>query len=176
MDQDALTIGKLDLKRYSGNERFPISLATYEIDFDSIFQRFNLHLNVKLGHLEGVEKTDQRADITPEWDLHFPLSEIEVHHLDEGLSLEIPYGYIDAVDDYYALFHYFERIPSFKNKMTLVGIDEDKWCIAITGMTDDVEFYDGSKPLASIGVKAWFTPTDKERLTAVLSKFKAHTK
>lgn len=162
MDHTESSKDKLYLKRFCGEEIFTVLSATYSIDFDASFHRYNLHLNVKMDKLQGLDKDDPRFDVKPEWDLHFPLSDIEAHHLVEGLNLEIPYGYVDAVDNYYAIFSYYERIPSFKNSMTLLKVDADKWFIRIVGTTDDVEFYDGTRPLSSIHIEAQFTPLNRD--------------
>lgn len=153
-------IGTLYLSRYCGLESFPIACAVWRIEFDTLFQRDHLHLCLDMGQLDGVSVCDGRVDIRPHWELYFPIFDVSCDAFSPGLELELPYGYVDHADDYYALFSYYEQIPSFKNKMKIVAIEGDKLCIEIIASTDDVEHYDGTKPLAHINVSAWFDKAD----------------
>lgn len=158
MDKIDHAQGSLYLKRYSGEEVYPIEQSTYQFDFDSKFHRYNLYLQLRMGKLIGGEISNPHAQVTPSWELHFPLIELEMTDIKPGLQLELLYGVLDSVDhDYCALFHFYESIPSFKNKMEIIEQKGDALLIRLKAATDDVEHYDGTKPYASISAEAWFT-------------------
>ncbi len=151
---------KLYLNRYCGEEVFPVEAAFWRVEFDALFQRDHLHLSLFMGQLESsqIGENSDNCIIRPHWELYFPLFDIHIEDLKPGVELELPYGYVDFAEDFYALFTYYEKVPSFKNKMWITKVKNDKLLIKISATTDDVEFYDGSRPVAQIHTEVWFSP------------------
>ena len=55
-----------------------------------------------------------------------------------------------------ANLYYWEHQPTLDNKMEILAAEEDRFLIRVTGITEDVNYYDGSKPKSTLQITAWF--------------------
>jgi hypothetical protein len=88
-----------------------------------------------------------------------------VEHLDAtrlvGHKFMVPHG--RTVDDDFAFIYYYEHEELNDNSIEFLDRRQDHFLIRWKGTTQDVNFYDGSKPEAKVAIEGWFTFKDFEK-------------
>lgn len=77
---------------------------------------------------------------------------IPVASLRPGFFLEQP----NSEEDVDGNLYYMEHQPTMNNKMEIIEVEGERLKIRLTGMTEDVNYYDGSKPKNTMELVAWF--------------------
>lgn len=52
--------------------------------------------------------------------------------------------------------YYMEHQPAIDNKMEVIEVKGERLKIRLTGITEDMNYYDGSKPKHTMHLVAWF--------------------
>ena len=121
----------LYLTRFCGMERYPVETATWNI-------------------IEG-DGTEDAPDILC-LEINFYSLKIPADSLEPGFCLEQP----NQEEDVDGNLYYMEHQPTMDNKMEVIEVDGKRLKIRLTGLTEDVNYYDGSKPKNTMELVAWF--------------------
>ena len=147
----------LKLKRFCGDEIFPITKATWYFSVDDdLGNELWLKINADYGsffYREFVAGYDPESYILPKWELNYFEDNLQESHLQAGFRGEIPLGLGDWE---FTNFYYYEHAPTDKNIIEILERKGDYLLIRITGEVEDVAFYDGSKPKTKLSVITWF--------------------
>ncbi|MFQ6973493.1 MAG: hypothetical protein ACLRTG_20155, partial [Enterocloster aldenensis] len=88
----------------------------------------------------------------PSWEVNFYSLKIPAASLQPGFCLEQP----NREEDVEGNLYYMEHQPTIDNKMEVVEAEGERLKIRLTGITEDVNYYDGSKPKNTMELVAWF--------------------
>ncbi len=69
-----------------------------------------------------------------------------------GFDLEQP----NEANEVDGSFYYLEHQPARNNRMEILARDGNRLKIRVSGSTEDVNYYDGSKPENRLQLTAWF--------------------
>lgn len=144
----------LYLTRFCGVEQYPVKTATWYIiegdgtedDPDMLCLEVTFNIGTVLHEDTGKLKAE------PSWEINFYSVEIPVSLLRPGFCLEQPNHHKDEDGNLY----YTEHQPTTDNRMEIVKIDGTRLKIRLTGITEDVNYYDASKPKNTMKLVAWF--------------------
>jgi hypothetical protein len=113
----------------------------------------------------------QRCEDTVEFG-HWPNAEvgIEVAELNVdrlvGREFLLPGTKSDDEDSCMALFYYYEHEPLRENKITILSRDDDRFWLRWTAVTQDINYYDGSKPPTQVEIDGEFKFKDISKWTS----------
>jgi hypothetical protein len=159
-----MTEGRLTLRRFNGIEI--VRLQTAEI----MAYRSDGHMD---GHifLSFEIRTEKEAEESPEdtvgWknprsaEVNVLLSELAPSSL-VGKHFSVPEGWTEEWD-LLARLYYFSHEPVNNNEIDVLEQQGNQFRIRWTGTTQDINFYDGSKPETILEVEGWFIFTDMEK-------------
>ena len=139
------TLNTLVLKRFCGNEYYPIDSANWSIDDSTT-------LGVEMWFKEGRnlhEDTEELAQ-EPVWELYFTISPMNEENVKPGMVLEEKDNHADETH-----FYYCEHQPTLNNHLEVLDRDGDRILFRITGECCDVNYYDGSKGNDILEITAW---------------------
>lgn len=144
----------LYLTRFCGVEQYPVRTATWNIiEGDGTKDDPDmLCLELTFGIGNGLHEDTVKLKAEPSWEINFYSVEIPVSSLLPGFCLEQPNQRKDVDGNLY----YTEHQPTTDNRMEIVEVDGTHLKIRLTGITDDVNYYDGSKPQNTMQLVAWF--------------------
>lgn len=148
----------LKLKRFCGDEKYPIDFAEwYILEGDGTWDD-PYTLCLEMGFAEGVElhEDTKKLNANPSWDISFPALKLKKKDLQAGFIME----FVNEDEDEEANFYYSEHQPTIENKVEVLEVKGNNLLLHITGKTMDVNFYDGSKPMNELEVIAWFSKQD----------------
>ena len=140
-----IKLNTLILNRFCGEEYYSIQSASWSI-WDG------RTLCVEMWFEEGLnlhEDTDYLAQ-EPGWELYFDVPSITDEMLKPGMIL----GDTENIEDE-THFYYCEHLPTYNNKLEILGREDDKILFKITGECCDVNYYDGSKGSDTLEITAW---------------------
>jgi len=146
----------LKLTRFCGEEFYPIIKATWQIYKDEDENMNELWLEVKADFGIILHEDTQYLKAKPSWELTFRAENLNVNDLTTGFRAEIPCGYNEDLDDSLSNFYYCEHKSSDNNIIEILGTEENRLLIRVTGEITDVNYYDGSKPKNKIFLETWF--------------------
>lgn len=110
---------------------------------------------------DGAQRCEDTAEIG-----HWPNAEVGVTlptlDADElvGRVFSIPGTKTDDEDSCMSLLYYCEHEPLRQNRITVVSRNGDRFWLRWTAVTQDVNYYDGSKPLTQVEIEGEFTFKD----------------
>ncbi|MBR4462692.1 MAG: hypothetical protein IKS51_08950 [Erysipelotrichaceae bacterium] len=144
MDTNHLNI--LILKRFCGEEHYPLQSAVWSIWHDDLV--------IEMSFEEGTDLHEDTAYLEqePSWELSFPLSDeamLQVGAIFENKDNE----------DNGANFYYCEHNLTYDNRLEILDRDGDRLLVRMTGICCDVNYYDGSRGNDELEIIAW---VDKE--------------
>ncbi len=144
----------LILKRFCGEERYPILNAEwYIMEGDGTWDDPDtLCLEMEFGEGDELHEDTAELQAEPSWEISFPALQLKVEDLQEGLVLEMA----NEEEEEEANFYYSEHQPTYDNRVEVLEVDGDRLLLRVTALTEDVNFYDGTKPKNEIDVTAWF--------------------
>ena len=144
----------LYLTRFCGEEQYPVERAIwYIIAGDGTEDDPDmLCLEMQFGVGSNLHEDTSRLKAKPAWEVNFYSLQIPVSSLCPGFCLEQPNKREDIAGNLY----YADHQPTTDNKMEIVAADGERLKIKLTGITEDVNYYDGSKPKNTLQLVAWF--------------------
>ncbi len=144
----------LTLKRFCGDEKYPVANAEwYIMEGDGTWDDPDtLCLEMEFG--EGVELHEDTENLgaEPSWEISFPALSVTETDLQVGFTMEMD----NEDEEEEANFYYCEHQPTYENKVEVLEVDGDCLLLHLVAKTEDVNFYDGSKPKNELDVTAWF--------------------
>lgn len=147
----------LKLTRFCGEELYPVSEATWHIYEDDSGEPNELWLEIRLGKGTQLHEDTELLAAKPHWELTYRKNGLEADLLQNGFVAEILQSYNEQADDYDTNFYYCEHEGTDDNRIEVLDRDEqNRLLIRVTGETQDVNFYDGSKPKNKLIVETWF--------------------
>ena len=152
-----MSVGKMTLHRFNGDEIYSVESATIE-HYKDEDGSFSVTFRAEAGDtpIQTLPDTEPlRAQPFAEWTLTLP--KIPGLLLRVGSSFAIPKGYSDQTQDYVTNLYYCEHEPMDENEIAVLERDGLRVHARITGMATDVNHYDGSKPRTKVVVEADFT-------------------
>lgn len=99
-------------------------------------------------------------DAEPFWDLSFQSAQMPTIIPEVGLCLELP----NERHEVYANLCYWEHQPTLDNRLEILAAQGDRFLIRLTGVTEDVNYYDGSKPKSTLQITAWFDKKQPKKM------------
>ena len=144
----------LYMARFRGIEQYPVKTAEwYIIDGDGTEDDpAMLSLDTAFGIGNGLHEDTAELNVEPMWKILFYSVEIPITALQPGFCLEQP----NFEKDVYGDLYYAEHQPTTRNRMEILQAEGTRLKIRLTGTTEDVNFYDGSKPQSTLQLVAWF--------------------
>lgn len=145
--------GKLTLKRFNGVEEFEVSEAEIYAWEDEGKISLNLEISAKkpLSTLPDTKEIKAR----PSAEVTIYLESLNPNEL-IGKSFTIERGMNDETEEWDGRFYYCEHEDLNKNTVHFVSRDGDLYNIKWSGFTQDVNYYDGSKPDTQVIIEAAF--------------------
>lgn len=150
-----MSVGKMTLHRFNGDEIYSVESATIEYykNEDGLFT-VTFRADAAAAPIQTLPDTvELRARPWGEWTLTLP--KIPAIALRPGSKFTIPHGHTDA-DGFVTNLYYCEHEPMDENEIELIEKDGRRIRARITGMATDVNYYDGSKPRTKVVVEADF--------------------
>lgn len=148
-------VGNLTLHRYNGDEVYKIEIAV--ISIEEINGRTYLSLEIETnGRVEKSLPDTAGLQAKPSAQITIPVEELEESNL-VGKNFSLLNSYNEVTNDYLATIYYVEHEPLESNEIEIVSRKKDKWLVKWSGLTKDVNYYDGSKPNTRVEIESWFS-------------------
>ncbi|MDU1906273.1 MAG: hypothetical protein E6772_16005 [Dysgonomonas sp.] len=147
----------LKLSRFCGEELFRIKVATWDIlTSESTLPTLSLEIHAD----EIISQCDDTREfpVKPRWEIMCDIPGLEDSHLQKGFSIEVPEEDNEHNDN---ILYYYEHGVTFNQKVEILDRQDDKLLIKVSGETQDVNFYDGSKPNTKLEAELWFEKFDR---------------
>lgn len=145
--------GKLTLKRFNGIESFVISKAEiYAWESDGKIS-LNLEIETEMPLLTLPDTKGLKA--LPNAEITIYLEALNPDDL-VGKSFEVENGMNEEIDEWDGRFYYCEHADLNKNTVCFISKDDNLFEVKWSGITQDVNFYDGSKPDTEVTIEAVF--------------------
>src|SRR5689334_19277749 len=138
-----MSVGTMTLHRFNGEEAYAVQSATIEHykDEDSLYS-VTFRAETGGAPVRTLPDTESlRAQPFAEITLRLPKPPALA--LTPGKTFSLPEGYDEASGEYYTNFYYCEHEPMDNNEVTILQRDGLTVRARLTGMTKDVNFYDG---------------------------------
>ena len=133
---------KLILKRFCGEEYYPLESASWSIWKDHLL----VEMNFTAG--ENLHEDTEYLEQEPSWELCFTLENEKL--LVPGLVLENKDNEENETN-----FYYCEHNLTYDNRLEILDREDDRLLLKITGICCDVNYYDGSKGNDSLEITLW---------------------
>lgn len=145
----------LRLIRFCGEELYPIESATWQYQ-EGDEDGNELWLEINAG--PGTQLSDDTKSLNgqPHWELTVRAEKLDLAALKSGFKAEILFGYDEKRGESLTNFYYCEHDPSDNNQLEILEKKGNRILFRISGEVEDVNYYDGSKPMNKILVEAWF--------------------
>ena len=149
------------MKRFNGDEKYRIQAATWNLYNDN--EKMNLCLLIESD--EAIAQSEDTASYFQmlNWELNLVEKSLEDSQLQSGFTANIPEAYDEDGDGWITNFYFVEHQGSENNKIEIIERQGDQLLIRVSGEIPDVNFYDGSKPHATLLVETWFTKDENTR-------------
>lgn len=150
----ALPADRFVLHRFNGDEVYRLKSAVmFGLATDS---GVTLWFEAKADRV-GAVWCEDTAEIgtSPNAEVGITLPELNPDQL-VGQELVFPGTKSDAEDSCMSLLYYCEHQPLRENRITIVSRDGDRFRVHWTAVTQDVNYYDGSKPLTRVEIEGEF--------------------
>ena len=148
-----MTAGTLTLERFNGREVFPITKAELLVLAGHDGEPTRLNFEIATGPCQEHTTPDEPFQ-KPEAEVYVPVPHFDPDLL-VGTKHLVPVGDVDG--DWHGRICYFEHEPIDENEVEILGRDGPRFHVRWAGLTQDVNFYDGSKPKTRVLVDAVFT-------------------
>jgi hypothetical protein len=152
-----MSVGKITLHRFNGDEIYSVESATIQHykDEDGLF---TVTFRAEAGAVPIQTLPDTaslRSQPFAEVTLH--ISKLPALAFQAGSAFTVPKGFDEQSQEHLTNFYYCEHETMDENEITIMERDGLRVRARITGMTTDVNYYDGSKPRTTVVVEADFT-------------------
>ncbi len=141
---------QLILKRFNGTEIFAVESTEFTHDEEG----YSFQVDCKAGLLSAPLE-DSGTDRSPRLEITFPVENGAPMDVDDVMELTEDEDEIGE----YTNFYYYSHQPLFDVCVHILEKTESAYRVEITAKTQDVNYYDGSKPDAEITVQASFPRT-----------------
>ena len=143
--------------RFNGDEVYDLESATIEHykDEDGSFS-VTFRADAAAPPIQTLPDTEA-LHVKPFAEWTFNLPKIPVLALQAGHNFMMLKAYDDRTRDYYTNFYFYEHEPMDENELNILERHGLIVRARLTGMTTDVNYYDGSKPRTKVVVEADFT-------------------
>lgn len=140
--------------RFCGVEKYPLKKAQwYIIDGDGTEDDpAMLCLDTSFDTGSQLHEDTTSLDAEPIWEVEFYSIDIPISDLQPGFCMEQP----NVEEDIYGNLYYGEHQPTIDNHMEILEREGNRLKIRLTAITEDVNFYDGSKPKSVLHFVGWF--------------------
>jgi hypothetical protein len=153
-------VGRFILHRFCGDEEYVIKTATIL----AVKEETGLRLWFE-AETEGVciKSVPDTADLKawPKAEVGVSLMALDASKL-VGRRFNVLSGYDEEEESYVATIYYVEHQELRRNKIEVLGQEDDIFLIRWTGVTTDVDYYDGGKPETKLEIEGRFTFSDME--------------
>ena len=149
-------VGRLTLHRFNGDEIYNVESATIN-HYQEGDGSYSVTFRAEAGDTPIQTLPDTallHAQPFAEWTLTLPKNPALL--LRAGNSFIIPKGYSEQAQDYVTNLYYCEHEPMDENEIVVLERDGRRVHARITGVAEDVNHYDGSKPRTKVVVEADF--------------------
>jgi hypothetical protein len=148
-------MNKLTISRFNGIEVFQIS--TIIAQFKEVENKKYLKLSVKTDAALQVVHDTVNLRALPNAEIFIEVDSFDKNLL-EHAQFQIAKGYDPANRDFIAAsFYYTEHQELNDNVVEIRHVSGDKYRLTWSAETQDVNFYDGSKPKSKVLVQSEFT-------------------
>jgi hypothetical protein len=148
-------VGKFVLHRFNGDEEFALERAVMRIEHHEDKSWLVLAAETNGIVIKSLPNTaDLKA--TPSAQISILLPASETKDL-VGRKLSLPVADDEQSGDYGATIYYVEHEALEANELEFVSKKKKRYWVKWTGLTTDVNYYDGSKPQTRIEIEGWFT-------------------
>jgi hypothetical protein len=152
-------VGTFVLSRFNGDEVFNLERAVIHIEKYGNKSCLVIEARTNGSVVKSLPDTVE-LHAEPNAQIILPVSDSEINNL-VGKKFSLPNSYDKKNNNYAATIYYVEHEPIDANEIEFVSRKKDKFSIKWTGLTKDVNYYDGSKPNTSITIEGWFTSEKK---------------
>ena len=144
----------LYLSRFCGIETYPVKQAVWElIEGDGTEEDPDmLCLGMRFAQGNHLHEDTRSLQAEPFWEINFYKTKIPMNILQIGFDLEQP----NEANEVDGSFYYLEHQPARNNRMEILARDGNRLKIRVSGSTEDVNYYDGTKPENRLQLTAWF--------------------
>jgi len=150
---------RLTLHRFNGDEVFSITSATGRVLADPDAFKLNLEIETSRPAVQSLPDTvDLAAEPNAEVTLYLPNENVGSL---VGRSFSVPRSFDEAIEDRVSRFYYCEHEDLDENVIEFIEQRGDWFRVRWTGVTVDVNWYDGSKPATRVEIVAWFQISDR---------------
>lgn len=135
---------KLMLKRFCGEEAYPIKKAVWDIlEGDGTWDDpYSLWLEIECDAGESLNEDTINLDAKPNLDISFHALTLKDEDIKPGFILTFE----NEEEESEALLYYCDHQPTKNNRMEILERTGDTLLVKLTAETMDVNYYDGSKP------------------------------
>ena len=149
-----MQIGVITLKRFNGEEQFPLSesIVYKKMDGDKISLVFEIDAIAR-----PLKTLPDTKDFGAQPNAEF-IVKTNNFSWDKlvGRIFTIPFGFNEKTNEYLTRFYYFEHSTTDDNVIEILEKRGDFIHVVIKGTCVDVNYYDGSKPRTVIEINAFF--------------------
>ena len=149
-----MSVGILTLNRFNGQEQFSISKAIIFQYKDENRLMLSFEIETNQSSVKTLPDTKE-FPAQPSAEFNVSVTNFAWENL-AGKSFVIPHGYDEETEEWLARFYYYEHQYIDQNEIKVIKHDGDKFHVIITGISNDINYYDGSKPRTEIEIDAWF--------------------
>lgn len=144
----------LYLTRFCGVEQYPMRTAVWHIIEGDGTEDDPDMLCLEAAFDVGKDLHEDTAflEAEPFWKINFYQLRISEKSLRPGFCLEQP----NENQDVDGTLYYTEHQPAMENRMEIMAVEGSRLKIRLTGVTEDVNYYDGSKPKTRMELVGWF--------------------
>ncbi|WP_424861308.1 hypothetical protein [Streptomyces sp. MMS24-I29] len=149
--------GRFVLHRFNGAEVYRIASADIWVSVaEGSEGPVTLWFEI-LADSDGARRCEDTADLgmAPSAEVGIELPDVDVDAL-VGRELVLPGVRSDDEDSCMSLLYYCEHQPLRDNRITVVSRDGDRFWLRWTAVTEDVNYYDGSKPPTRVEIEGAF--------------------
>lgn len=149
-----LETGTFVLHRFNGDEIYAVKSATLEAFEEEGAIDLFLYVNTKGKPIQTLPDTAE-LNSRPNAEVYMTVKTLVVPRL-VGRRFSVPTSWSEEKEDHISCIYYCEHNDLNKNVVRFLEQQGSKFLIHWTGMTTDVNHYDGSKPETKVEIKAWF--------------------
>ena len=137
-------LNTLIIKRFCGEECYPLQNGTWSIDDNE------LSIEMNFGPGTNLHEDTAYLEEEPGWNLYFDTTNVTNESVKSGLILN------EANEDE-TYIYYCECMSTFENHLEILERKGDDILVKVTGECCDINYYDGSKGNDILEVTAWIS-------------------
>jgi hypothetical protein len=147
-------LGTLTLHRFNGDEVFGLSKATIRAHPEGDDVVLYLYVDTHQRPIKTLPDTEE-LNAWPNAEVTIRVPRAQFASL-VGRRFSVPKSWDDAVEDHVSCIYYCEHEDLNDNEIEFLESSGDAFKVRWTGITTDVNYYDGSKPDTRVVVESWF--------------------